>query len=285
MSTHGGKVISRTDRVDALSERDREDMFALFVRYYEGVAPERFRRDLSGKQFVIRLFDRAGALVGFSTIQLLRTEYEGRRMLAVFSGDTVVAHTVWGNKALQSAFTSFLLRTRLRHLRTGVYWFLISKGYKTYLLMRHNLTSYPNYAVTTPPDARAVLDHVARLKYPEQYDPRRGVIVFDESEGRVRSEFEDLKPADIEKNPDIRFFVERNPGFAKGDELCCLAEVRLGELLFAGLKYAVALPLARFAERRLPARVARVLARLADALRPRVPVPQRVRPYESREAG
>jgi hypothetical protein len=31
-------------------------------------------------------------------------------------------------------------------------------------------------------------------------------------------------------NPHVRFFVERNPGHADGEELACLAEIRLRDL-------------------------------------------------------
>ncbi len=258
------RTATRVDRVEALSQGDREAMFALFERYYDRVTSAQFEKDLAGKQRVIRLFHPDGRLVGFSTIQLIRTELGGQRLLTIFSGDTVVDRSSWGGKALQRAFTGFLLRTKLTHPRTRVFWFLISKGYKTYLLMRNNLTSYPNFEAETPADVKAVLDHVATLKYPGHYDPRRGLIVFPRSEGMVRPEFEDLSASDLRK-PDIRFFVERNPGYAEGDELCCLAEVKLRELLAAGLKYAVGRPVARLASR-VRAFVARGGARTGEAL-------------------
>ena len=84
----------------------------------------------------------ARRFVGFSTI-LLRKEGQAR---TIFSGDTVVHEDYWGSKILQKGFARFLARTKLKHPATKVYWMLMSKGFKTYLLMRHNMPkSYPNH--------------------------------------------------------------------------------------------------------------------------------------------
>ncbi|RMG07178.1 MAG: hypothetical protein D6731_24300 [Planctomycetota bacterium] len=218
-------------------------MYALMERYYEGCERAQFERDLAEKQYVLRLFDAEGGLCGFSTIQLLEFEHGGRRAVCVFSGDTVIDRACWGQKRLQRAFAAFLLRLRLSR-RGRVYWFLISKGYKTYLFMRHNLRSYPNHAEETPPEVQAVLDRVARLKYPENYDPVRGVISFAGPAQAVREVHRDLEAKDL-ADPDIRFFVERNPGYARGDELCCLAEVTLRGVAYGLWRYGVLHPLRR----------------------------------------
>lgn len=232
---------TRTEPVSGLGPLDRDVMFALMERYYEDVTRAQFDADLAGKQHVIRMFDAAGGLCGFSTIQLLPFVHEGREVLAVFSGDTVIDRACWGQKQLQRAFSAFLLRLRLTR-RGPLYWFLISKGFKTYLLMRHNLRCYPNHAEPTPPAAQALLDHVARLKYPDHYDAQRGVISFPLPAGAVRSDYAQVSAADLE-DPDIRFFVARNPGYARGDELCCLAEISLLPVCWALLRYALLAPL------------------------------------------
>jgi len=239
---------TRVEPVGRLTAADREAMWALFARYYDKVTRAEFERDLDEKQYLIRMHDAAGGLCGFSTIQVLETRLGGRAVEAVFSGDTVIDRSVWGQKQLQRVFTRFLIGRKLRRPFGRVYWFLISKGHKTYLLMRNNLTMFPNYERATPPDVRTVLDHVARLKYPDRYDPDRGVIAYPDGSA-VRSDVADVTP-EAREDPDVRFFLERNPGWLHGDELCCLAELRLRELLLAGLKYGVWAPLRRLFGRR-----------------------------------
>ncbi|MCA8921121.1 MAG: hypothetical protein KDD82_04890 [Planctomycetes bacterium] len=236
------RQIARTRCVPVarLGPADREAMFALMARYYSGVTREAFLRDLDEKQHVIRMLDGEGELAGFSTIQVLHTTYEGRKVVTVFSGDTVIDERCWGQKKLQRTFTAFLLRVRLRYPLRKVYWFLISKGYKTYLLMRNNLLMFPNHQGRTPAGAQAALHHVATLKYPEAYDPQRGVIAS--CGAAVKDDAADLSPRDLE-HPDIRFFCAQNPGWKRGDELCCLADVQLYRLLLSALKYSLIYPL------------------------------------------
>ncbi|MEZ6189609.1 MAG: hypothetical protein R3F62_31985 [Planctomycetota bacterium] len=231
---------TRLVRVSRLDAAERDAMFTLMARYYVGMERAGFERDLDEKQFVIRMQAQDGELLGFSTIQLLHSTYAGRKVVTVFSGDTVIDERCWGQKQLQRTFTKFLLRTRLRYPLRTVYWFLISKGYKTYLLMRNNLKMFPNHTGRTPAGAQEALERVARLKYPDAYDPERGVIKS--CGAAVKHEVADLDPRDLE-HPDIGFFCAQNPGWRQGDELCCLADVRLRELLISALKYSLLYPL------------------------------------------
>ena len=228
-----------------LTASDRDAMFVLMERYYEGTTREEFEGDLDGKQHLIRMFDKDGGLCGFSTIQLIPFEHEGKQLLALFSGDTVIDRACWGQKQLQIAFGRFLLHLLITR-KESLYWFLISKGYKTYLFMRNNLraTSYPNHERSTPPTVKALLDHVATLKYPKQYDSERGVISFPGKSCAVKGSYGAITDQDLE-NSDIRFFVEQNPGHVNGDELCCLAHVTWGQVAYAVFRYTVAVPFGR----------------------------------------
>jgi hypothetical protein len=93
-----------------------------------------------------------------------------------------------------------------------------------------------------PPVARALLDRTlgvprAVSRIPELaacrrvtlYDATAGIIRYATPHERVR---EGVAPVDafVLANPHVRFFVERNPGHADGEELACLAEVRLRDL-------------------------------------------------------
>lgn len=231
---------SRRRPVAGLAADERDAMFELMARYYSGVTREAFERDLGAKQHVICLYGEDRSLVGFSTIQLLHSEYGGRKVVTLFSGDTVIDERCWGQKQLQREFVRFLVRTRLRYPLRKFYWFLISKGYKTYLLMSNNFRMFPSYKGDTPGGARQVLDQVARMKYPDAYDAERNVIA---SCGQaVKDEAVDFSADDLE-NPHIRFFSERNPGWKRGDELCCLGDITFRSLLICVWKYGVLYPL------------------------------------------
>ncbi|MBN2359812.1 MAG: hypothetical protein JXR83_10190, partial [Deltaproteobacteria bacterium] len=150
---------------------------------------------------------------------------QGRAVVVVFSGDTVVARECWGQTRLQRSFLSYVMRAKLAHPLTPVYWFLISKGYKTYLLLTRNFPEHwPRHDRPTPPWQSALLDDVARHKYSAAWQPERGILHFDLCVGALREQVAPVTEQQLQY-PDIRFFCERNPGHAGGDELCCLGRV------------------------------------------------------------
>lgn len=201
-------------------------MWELYAEYYEDVSEEVFRRDLGAKQFVILLRDSGdGALRGFSTLQVYDQPVGGRRCVAVFTGDTVIDQAYWGQRALPRAFFRFLMQTKLRYPFTPVFWFLISKGYKTYLFLTRNVPRhYPRWNRPTPAWEQQVLDTLARERFGEAYDAQSGVVRFSGPSARVKSAVAGVDERAMQ-SPDVRFFLERNAGYARGEELCCLGRV------------------------------------------------------------
>lgn len=223
-----GRLRGRVVPVARLSAETLEQMWAVFSKYYADIHRAKFEADLSEKQDVILLEDDGDRSVqGFSTLEVYARRLHGRAFVAVYSGDTVVEEAYWGQSALQRTFTRYMVRTKLAHPLTPVYWYLISKGYKTYLLLARNFpTHYPRYDRPTPPFAQAVLDLLSADKFAQAYRPEQGILHFEQCQGRLKR---GVAPVDASllAYPDIRFFVERNPGHADGDELCCLGRVDL----------------------------------------------------------
>ena len=233
-----GFLRGRVRRVDQLRPKTVEAMWSLFARHYDSVSREAFDRDLSHKQYVVICRDTGDRSVqGFSTLQILERKQAGSRYVAIFSGDTIIDSRYWGQTALQRAFLRFIAATKLKHPTVAVYWFLISKGYKTYLLLARNFADFwPRRDVAFPARERAILAELAREKYPEAWRPERGVLEFEDCPGRLRAE---VAPVDAEalEDPDVRFFAKANPGHARGDELCCLGKIDASLCLSAARKF------------------------------------------------
>lgn len=232
------RLMSRTVEQPTIGAQERARMLALMQLCYEGVDPERFHSDLQAKQHVILLHDRATAeLVGFSTLRVSRERRAAGEAEIIFSGDTVLHPDYWGQKILDTAFARFLLSRKLRRPFGSVRWLLLSGGYKTYLMI---INYFP---VTSPrrdrePSAREV-DYRNQLCgdwFGRQFDPSTGILRFAQHY-RVRN---GVAPIDREAaaHPDIAFFAERNSGHGNGDELVCIAEVRLRDLGRAVLRIA-----------------------------------------------
>lgn len=221
-----GRLRGSVVGVQSLSIEARDAMWLVFSKYYAAITREKFESDLAQKQDVIMLLDSGdGSVQGFTTIEVYAPAVQGRAVIAVYSGDTVITEAYWGQHALHRAFNRYLLMTKLRHPLMPVYWFLISKGYKTYLLLARNVPNhYPRYDRATPEFDQAVLDTLCADKFGAAYRPEQGVLRFETCRGRLKRGVAPIE-ARLLEHPDIRFFVEKNPGHVDGEELCCLGQV------------------------------------------------------------
>jgi hypothetical protein len=141
-SRAASKLKAKIVPVAELSYQDEARMFQLMQAYYDGVNREQFLTDLSKKSHVILLRDEGEPQIqGFSTLLCLSLTGGEKKTRGIFSGDTVVEKAYWGQRVLGKAFLRFLFTEKLRHPFEPLYWLLISKGYKTYLMMANNFSN------------------------------------------------------------------------------------------------------------------------------------------------
>jgi len=218
------KTTARLRKREELSPIEAAQMYALYETYYEATSPAIFESDLAHKSHVFELRDD-GRLCGFSTLEIIDIEIQGMPHRVLFSGDTIIRHQYWGEQTLACAFCEFAGRLKAAHPDRPVYWLLISKGYRTYRYL--NLFSreyYPNFNTPTPVAAQQRLDALGRYKFGGAYDAGSGLVRFARSRGQLRAQWAQIRD-NLQQRPEIRFFAERNPRYAQGEELVCLAEL------------------------------------------------------------
>jgi hypothetical protein len=218
------KLLGKLVSVAVLSSRQRNQMYALMDRHYINVSPEVFAADLAEKRWVILLLDPLTREVcGFSTQRLLTAEVDGCPVTALFSGDTIVARERWGDSTLARVWGELSLSLIDAGPDRPLYWFLISKGYKTYRFLPLFFREfYPRYDRPTPASVKAVIDALASSRWPGAYDGPAGLIRATPSKDRLRPGIADVDEERM-RDPHVRFFLDRNPEYAQGAELCCLA--------------------------------------------------------------
>jgi|688.fasta_scaffold21578_1 hypothetical protein len=210
------------ETVADLTAADRRQLWRLMDAHYVGLEPAEFDRDLAEKEWVITLRRANGELVGFSTQTLLPVAGHPA-CLALFSGDTVVAAAYRRSTALAGLWGVLALRLADAHPGRRLYWFLISKGYKTYRYLPMFFRAYhPRAGQTAAAETGAILDALGRARFGTRYDPVRRIVVAQEDGCRLRPDVAPIDTARLD-DPHVRFFVHANPGHARGDELCCLA--------------------------------------------------------------
>ncbi|WP_457675531.1 hypothetical protein [Thiolapillus sp.] len=223
--TRRGRLRARVLDTKDLGAALAEDMYRLYARYYAGCSRALFLSDLETKDHCLLLEDGTGILRGFTTLAVGRHRLDGRDMGSLFSGDTVIHHEYWGEQTLPRAWCELAGRIKARQPDLPLYWFLIVKGHRTYRYLKvFSHAYYPAPGRATPPQARRIMDFLARERFGEWYDASSGVIRFTESRGHLRPEWAALEEAGRNK-PEVAFFLERNPGHGQGDELVCLTEL------------------------------------------------------------
>jgi hypothetical protein len=218
-------MIVQIARVDCVSDADKEQMFIVLQSYFSNLKIDVFMNDMSEKNWVIIMREGSHKIFGFSTIQLLQASPRGEPIVYVFSGDTIVDREYWQYNMLTPAFGFFMLRMIEDFAGTPVYWFLISKGYRTYrFLPTYFNIFYPTYDKSTPPEYDLLLRHICNYKFGDHYDPGRGIVSFNGHKDHLNNEMCQV-PETRKNNPHIKFFLERNPDYRRGDELACIADI------------------------------------------------------------
>ena len=220
-----------------LQPENLEEMFNVFKKYYEHVDFKTFKNDFDKKNgaFILRE-NWNGKIVGFSTLLEMKMNIGGKKVVGIFSGDTVIETKYWGKTSLNPVYFKYFVKTKLLNPFTGVYWFLISKGYKTYLLLANNfLRHYPSYNSSNK-GLKAVVDAYCQNLFPEYYDEETGLLNFGETSQCLKSDVAAITPEMCQKYPKIAFFNKVNPTWHKGTELPCIGEISILPVIYRFFK-------------------------------------------------
>ena len=229
------QIAARVGAPCELSAADRDAMFELFSRHFEGVDRKQFEQDLSEKNVVLSLRDRStGALTGFSTMLVYETSTpEGAPISVVCSGDTIVDPSGWNSAALPREWIAAVKRLRVSYPNGPYYWLLITSGFRTYrLLSTFWRTFFPRFDAPTPADQQRLLDHLARERFGAAYDSVAGIVRFDRPQ-ELKEHLAGVPESRLD-DPHVAFFSQRNPDHLRGDELACLCELDDANLTRAG---------------------------------------------------
>jgi len=113
----------------------------------------------------------------------------------------------------------------------------MSKGVKTYLMMRKNFRySFPRESSPPPARLARALHGFYQAKFGADYDAATHLIRFPVKRGEVKGTIP--TPETIaQAGPDAVYFFRANPGYVNGDELACIAEIRFADFGAHLIKY------------------------------------------------
>lgn len=218
---------TRYQKIDTLSVQDIARMYELFAAHYAYSPFDTFLSDLHKKDgaFIVRQRSTQ-QIVGFSTLGIYHFQLGGRQAKGLFSGDTILEQAYRGSRSLQGAFARKLLWEAVKAPLTPQYWLLISKGYKTFLLMARNFPDYYPRRGKSQPEMEALVSEYCEALFPGKLDSARMVLDFGDNANCLHDHVAAISDAE-RQDPDIAFFERRNPSWQRGTELPCIARADL----------------------------------------------------------
>ena len=179
---------------------------------------------------------------GFSTIKKINVELKNEnnenseKISGFFSGDTIIEKGVsWGIE-FQKEWIKYCLLESKKNIKNGVktYWFLISKGIKTYMYLPTYFKNFcPKVDYVESEIEKKIKDIYAKKIYGSRYCKENGIVKNDGTNDFLRENVVVLSEKQL-KNKNIQFFLEKNPDYKKGNELVCLAEISFENLTNLG---------------------------------------------------
>ena len=208
--------------IEKLGENGIGCMYRLMQCYYDNIPRDKFMKDLYAKEGVLLCRDEKDEICGFTTYTVFETYFNEEKIKVLFSGDTIIREEFWGQWGTVKSFIS-LIRRFLNEDNRKCYWFLLTKGVRTYrCLPLYFKKYYPSFQLPTPQYEQQLIVHLSRLKFGDYYLENEGVVRL--CADRLKERYLSVKENKFD-DPFIQFFMKKNPGYAIGDELPCLARI------------------------------------------------------------
>ncbi|PTE08460.1 hypothetical protein [Mesorhizobium helmanticense] len=230
MTDDPASTISGTIAVVDLSSKCRDEMFRLYERYYDAADRDRFEHDLAEKKTVVLVRSGSGDIIGFSTIFIGRQNVDGALVNYLFSGDTVLDASRWGDPVLLRAWFRAAGAVKASLGGGQLFWFSIMGGHRTFRILPNFFRQFfPAFDDHAAPDLARVRDRIAAARYGDHFDPETGLVDFGSSQGHLRQQWAGVEETAV-RNRHAAFFLRANPFYFRGVELACIAEFDLRNL-------------------------------------------------------
>lgn len=206
-----------------LTEQDFAQMYQLMESYYENITPKEFLRTLAMKDYIFLVKDELEGIQAFTTLQRVHISGGMYQIQGILLGDPIT-HRDYEQK--ENLFSQALAEYKKVHKgKQKEYVFFNCKEFGTYLAF-HELFhhSYPCVNEDTPLVMKRVMNLYGEMYYSQEYDAVTGLIKYTSRPVIVKeplvSAEEEVQVPEVEK-----YFIHRNPGWKKGYELVCAAEL------------------------------------------------------------
>lgn len=225
------EAYSEYKAVQDITLMDMKTMYGIFEQYYLNTTIQIFEQDLMQKTGVFIIRDpKTDVIVGFSTVTERNFNVNGVMHHAFFSGDTIIEQAYWGSRALQRAMYRYIIRFKLKYPTQPVYWMLISKGFKTYLLLANNYFTYYPHCEQKHQHLEPLVEAYCQQYFKDYFDRSSGLLNFGNDYQPLKPDIAPITEEMRQKSKKIAFFEQKNPTWEEGTELPCIGEIHWSDL-------------------------------------------------------
>ncbi|RDH74502.1 hypothetical protein DVS77_31630 [Mycolicibacterium moriokaense] len=164
---------------------------------------------------------RAGTVIGFCGLRHREVRLRsGRRVATFYMGLTYVKPQWRSTGLIQRVVVRRMLAPFLSPRIRRVYFWADCLTFRPYLAMARNLRDYyPSRTCATPDEVREVLATLGAAYYGDSFDETRGTVR--KQVRRIKAHEALVSEAD-RQDPDIAYYLHRNPGYGRGDGLLAI---------------------------------------------------------------
>jgi|GEM_PF-6069317 len=219
-----GRVISVSERTNAMLD----SMFALMSRFYEA-EKEAFEREIDKAQWIIIMQDSTGRNCGFLPLGMKNIYFSGKNIRVLYSGNFIMPPEFWKSSEIPRALGKFIIDMISAEPGVTFYWFYHLTCIKSYCFLRVLFCDFfPRFDKATPAMFSDILSTIGQNIFGESYRPESGTVHFTNPFSPKKNLLESIP----DRTPDLNctYFRKKNPGYAKGVELACIAPLRMDNL-------------------------------------------------------
>lgn len=224
MYLYKNQLIRKTD----LLEQDITEMYQLMDSFYDNINPKEFLRTLAKKDYVFLVRGPYGAIKAFTTMQLFTIPGSKPKAQGILVGDIITHQNfLWERNLIWEALVRF---ERIPSKYMERYVFLTCEDYWTYQVFKDSFYRfYPSEEQDTPIYIKKIMNSFGEYYFNGEYEVVNGIIKhrcfprkMKEDRRKMR---EDAMGKDALNEGGNAYFLLRNPGYADGDGLVCIAEL------------------------------------------------------------
>jgi hypothetical protein len=219
-------------RVTEVGPSDWAEIRDFGSRYFEG----EFIASMQAKRDLVELRGADGPLLGIGAVDLFDVTHEGRTVTVIHGSSTAFLDETRGMGYVQRIAFRYFLRAKWSHPLRPVYAAFNTYSWRSYLSQTRTFRlCWPHRSF--PPSAweAGLYERVGKRLNGDRFDPRTGLA--HNRDRRLRPDIAGV-PAHLAGDPDVRYFVEHNPGYPSGDLLVCLVPLNFANWTAAASRIA-----------------------------------------------